>query len=442
MSLLRAVVASLVLAGALLSLGSAVPSARADGIEVVAENVQNRFPNGLQFSLFVRAGGEITEARLQYRVLPESTQGTVRATCTAGSSSNCTAVLGNTEASYLVPGATIEYAWDVRDAAGGTLTSSPATTTYMDTRFQWESKTSGRITAHFYSGSDQTIDSILQAANDASSRFAALLGTEIDFDIKVWVYSNPRDLQGAAAGSSNRAGILEGQVVAADTALVARDAQTLDTVRHELVHVVVRRASRGFIVPVPTWINEGLAVYSQRELSPGWDQALDLAIRRNRPSPIESLGDSTRSGSDFSLFYAQSGSMIAYLVETYGDEKFREFFSTLRGDTMSNSLRKVYGFDQFGFENEWRRSVGLPPISTAGGSGNSGSGGALPTIVPFGAQASGAQPTAEPPSEPQTRAGDDDSGGGSTLVIVIGALTAVAVVGLLGAGVYFARKQT
>jgi hypothetical protein len=437
--LVRALAVFLAAAAALLPLA---PSARADGIDVVADNVQNRFPDGLQFALFVRAGGEVTEARVQYRVLPETIQGTVRATCTQGSSSNCTATVGNTEASYLVPGATIEYVWDIRDAAGGTLTTAPATTQYMDTRFDWDSKTSGRITAFFYSGSDQTIDAILQAANEASSRFATLLGTEIDFDIKVWVYSNPRDLQAAAAGSSNRAGILEGQVVAADTALVARDAQTLDTVRHELVHVVVRRASRGFIVPVPTWVNEGLAVYSQRELSPGWEQALDLAIRRNRPIPIESLGESTRGGSDFSLFYAQSGSMIAFLAETYGDQKFAEFFSTLRGDTIGNALRKVYGFDQFGLENEWRREVGLPPISNIGGGGNSGSGGALPTLVPFGSQGSGAQPTAEPPSQPQTRADDNGSGGGNTLVIVIGALTAVTVIGLLGAGVYFARKQT
>ncbi|HXH20906.1 MAG TPA: peptidase MA family metallohydrolase [Dehalococcoidia bacterium] len=428
------------LAAALFAPSPALKTAQAEGIEAISQSIQNRFPNGLQFNIFVAARGDIAEARLQYRVLPETIQATVRATCTPGASSNCTAQVGNTEASYLVPGATVEYVWEVRDQAGGSLTTAPQTTQYMDTRFRWESKSSGRITAYSYSGSDQTIDAILQAANETASRFAALLGTVIDFDIKVWVYANPRDLQDAAAGSSARAGILEGQVVAADTALVARDEQTLDTVRHEIVHVVVRRASRGFIVPVPTWLNEGLAVYSQRALSPGWQQALDLAIRRNRPIPIESLGESTRSGTDFSLFYAQSGSIVSYLVRTYGDDKFREFFQSLRNDTLNNALRKVYGFDQFGLENQWRKSVGLPEVTTQG-SGNTGGAGTLPTIVPFGAQGSGSGSTPEPAGGPQTRAPDAGGGDGNTLVIAIGALTAAAVIALLGAGVYLARKR-
>jgi hypothetical protein len=405
----------------------------AEGIEVRSQSVQNRFPEGLQFTLFVAAGGEISDARLHYRLTPQTTEGQVKATCTPGTTSNCTATVGGTRASYLVPGANVEYWWDLRDAAGNSLTTERAQTQYMDTRFQWESKTDGKVTAYYHAGTDQSVTSILQAANESVNRMSALLKTDIDFQIKVWVYENARELQQAAAPDSQATGgILEGQVVAADTALVSKDSSTLDTVRHELTHVVVDRASRGFIVPVPTWVNEGLAVYSQRSYSPGWQEALDLAIRRNLPLPIESLGDSTRSNADFSLFYAESGALVRFLVETYGDEKFGQFFAGLRSDTLNGSLKKVYGFDQFGLEDAWRKSVGLPTASAGSNP--------APTAAAGNQNQSASAPTPSTSRDQAVRG----SGGGSSdlLIILVAAVTAAVALGLLGAGVYFARKQT
>ncbi len=416
--------------------------ARADGIQVVSQSVQNRFPQGMQFNLFVNSGGDITDARLRYRLTPQTLETQFKATCTPGTAANCTAAIGATNAAYLVPGATVEYSWELHDAAGNTLVTDKAQTQYIDTRFQWDSKTDGKVTAYFHSGTDQSVNSILQAANESVSRMSGLLRTSIDFQIKVWVYDSARELQAAAApGSQATGGTLEGQVVAADTALVSRDQSTLDTVRHELAHVVVDRASRGFIVPVAIWVNEGLAVYSQKSFDGGWQQALDLAVRRNRPLPIESLGDSTRSNADFSLFYAESGSLIKYLVDTYGDAKFGDFFTGMRSDTVSGALKTVYGFDQLGLENAWRKSVGLPAADTsAGQSGAGGASNVVPTTVPFG---SGGQSSAAatPATGDQGRTNSSSSGGSSnSMIIVIGVLTALAAAGLVGAGVYFARK--
>jgi hypothetical protein len=414
---------------ALLAASLSVAPARADGIDVVSQSVQNKFPQGLQFNLFVTAGGDITDARLHYRLGAEPVEAQVKGTCTPGRSSNCTASVGNTPASYLVPGANLTYFWELRDSAGGTLRTPDTTAQYMDDRFQWQSTTQGKITAYYHSGSEQGIAAILQAGNDAVNRMSALLQTNIDFQIKLWLYDNARELASAASPNSQATGgVLEGQVVAADTALAARDSDTLDTVRHELTHVVVGRASRGFIVPVPTWVNEGLAVFAQNALSPGWQQALDLAIRRNRPLPIESLSDSTRSNADFSLFYAESGSLVRFLVETYGDAKFGQFFAALGRDTLNGALKSVYGFDQFGLEDAWRRSVGLPPASIP----------AAPTTAPSNSQAQ--RPAATPAPSGQAAEKSSGSGGGDGLVIAIAVVTAFAALALLGAGVYVARK--
>ncbi len=425
------------------STGPAPAIAHGDGIQVVSQSVQNRFPQGMQFNLFVNSGGDITDARLRYRLTPQTLETQFKATCTPGTAANCTAAIGATNAAYLVPGSTVEYSWELHDSAGNTLITDKAQTQYMDTRFQWDSKTDGKVTAYFHSGSDQSVNSILQAANESVSRMSGLLRTSIDFQIKVWVYDSAKELQAAAApGSQATGGTLEGQVVAADTALVSRDQSTLDTVRHELAHVVVDRASRGFIVPIAIWVNEGLAVYSQKSFDAGWQQALDLAVRRNRPLPIESLGDSTRSNADFSLFYAESGSLIKYLVDTYGDAKFGDFFTGMRSDTVSGALKSVYGFDQLGLENAWRKSIGLPAVdASAGQSGSGGSSNVVPTTVPFGSGGGQSSAAVTPSKGDQGQTNPSSSGGSSnSLIVVVGVLTALAAAGLVGAGVYFARK--
>ncbi len=427
----------------LIAIFGAAQAVRADGIEVRSQSVQNKFPGGLQFQLFVAASGDITDARLRYKLLPLNVETSIKATCTQGSVSNCTALLGNTFGTFLFPGATIDYSWDLQDSAGGTLRTPEARATYQDDRFRWDSKTSGKVTVYFYSGSDQTITSVLQSANESVERMSKLLNTQVDFPLKVWLYKNASDLRAASQPQSGATGgILEGQQVAGDTVLSTLDPSPLDTVRHELTHVVVARASRGYLGEVPLWINEGLAVFSQRQFDAGWTASLELAKRRNQPIPVEILGgNSIARGTDFSLFYGESGSIISFMVSKYGDQKFGEFFAVLRSNTVGGALKQVYGLDEEGLENAWRASIGLPALAPAGTRASGSNERSLPTIVPFGAAN---QPAAATPAAGGGQTGEQTakSGGGSSnsVVIVVGALTALAVLGILGGGLWVARR--
>ncbi len=171
--------------------------------------------------------------------------------------------------------------------------------------------------------------------------------------------------------------------------------------------------------------------------------ALDLAIKRDKVLPIFSLSSNALTQTDTSLFYAQAWSTVKYLIDTYGPEKYAQFIAAFKNNNTDGALKAVYGFDQLGLENAWRKSVGLQAISTSGGGSGSGSGAnAQPTIVPFGAQNQGNAATPVPGGDQQnqTQGGKKDTGGSNGVVMAIGALTAVLVLGLLGAGVYFARK--
>ncbi len=438
--------AAWLLALVILAPGAGAPRLGGEGIEVRSNVWQSRFPQGIQFTLFAASGAEINNVRLRYRVLPDGPLVLGRPQCTSGSSINCSLLIGETRESYMVPGAEVVHAWEIDDAGGNKLTTAEATAVYEDTRFRWESIAEGNVRVLFYFGDDRSNQAALRTARETIDRFSALLGTRVDHTVKVWVYNTVRDLQPAVASRRAQGGNTSvrtlGEVGASDTALVSRETDFLNIIRHELAHSVTRAATRNHIAEIPVWVNEGISTYAQRELLPDEAGALDLAIRRNRLLPISSLTASSRGGADVvSLFYAQSGSLIRFLVETQGEARFRDFIQALGRDTLDGALRQVYGFDQLGLENAWRRAVGLPPVDAVAAAPAQTGPQTEPTIVPFGAQQppAAATPARDRPStgQPSVQAGED--GGGSSLPIVAGAVIAVVVVA--GGAAFYLRKR-
>jgi len=153
--------------------------------------------------------------------------------------------------------------------------------------------------------------------------------------------------------------------------------------------------------------------------------------------PITSLGAAARgTASNVSIFYAQSGSIVSFMVERLGEAKFGDFLDALASDTVDGALLEVYGFDALGLENEWREAVGLPRVED--GTGANATSEPRPTLVPFGSgQSSAPQDTPEADdAEAVTTAGDEDDSSSYTLPILLGVL----VLFVLGAGALYLRQ--
>lgn len=407
-------------------------------IRVVTNTASNQFPDGIRFDFFFESDAPVTDVRLRFRILPDGVNATARPECTEGRVMNCQAVVGNVGETYMVPGAEIVYSWQVTDEAGGRFESEEMTTVYEDHRFEWNEVSEGNLTVYYYFGDEASARSVLNVANETVTRFSDLLNTTLDFPVKIWVYQTAQDMQPAVASrrgqGDNRSIQTLGEVGASDTALVSRDTEFLDIVRHELTHVVTRAATRGHLVDIPVWLNEGLSTYSQNDLLPNEGTALSNAIQRNAVLPLTSLGVTARgSAGEVSLFYAQSGSIVAFMIDELGAEKFGELIAGLKNDTLEGALQTVYGLDSLGLENAWREAVGLPPFDPN-----------APTPVP-----QNVDPTATPrpaaqnnntqdnendreDNSPANAATDSDDGGISLVVIALIALVATFI-GLVGA---------
>jgi hypothetical protein len=409
--------------GMLVALGLATPVivVAQSGIEVHSSSAQSEFPQGISFHIEAESQTGFDSVEIAYRVAPDGVRATARPECVGTTLVNCTFLLPASRRNVLIPGAEVTYTWELI-AGADTLETEPQVVTYEDSRFSWSSVTDGNLTVWWYAGGEENAQDLLAAARESLDTASALLDTTIDFPVKVWYYGSAQDMQQAIISENDEGVITLGEVAYSDTAMVAAGGSPRDIARHELAHIVVRHAV-GSAYGVPDWLNEGLAVYAQEEPLDNQRAALDQAIASEDVFSVRSLS-SASSGAladRVSLYYGQSWSLVNFLLETYGDQKFGDLFAAFaEGLNDDDALMRVYGLDQDGLENAWRESVGLPPRQ-------------VPEQEP--------EATAPAVDKQQTEDASGDASGASVLVVVAIAGMTVALAGsLVVLGVVLARR--
>lgn len=421
------------LALSLLTVVSMQPATAQESITVVAEDAENQFPVGVSFSVEFQSAAPVSEARLRYELAPDGTGASAVAECAGTTTVTCSHTLVSGAGIYVIPGANITWHWDIEDEAGNTIATEEKLYVHEDTRFDFQTITQDNITVYYHSGGADSAPAVLDATAETMRSLSALLQTTVPFPVKVYLYETAQEMQPAIApGGSGRGVTILGEVVYSDTAMVSADTAALDIARHEIAHIVTRQATEGPF-GIPDWMNEGISVFVQERGLSGHDAALEAAIRSDNVLTMPELNSSASggTGSTVGLYYGQAGSIVTYLVETYGEQKFADLVRTFKeGSTNDNAFESVYGFDSLGLENEWRESVGLEPRTASA------------TATPRATE------EARAPSTP-ANSGDDDatsaSGGDdgtpvATIAIIV-ALTALALAALIAFGTIVMRRS-
>jgi len=390
-------------------------------IEVTNNSGQIDFPSGISFALSATAPAAATDVRFNYRVAPDGVRASAVAQCTPGAAFTCTYRLVSSPSNLLIPQAEVTYSWTIE--TGGTAQGTPdQKVVYEDTRFQWKTLTEGNVTLWYYSGSEDGARAVLHAGYDSEQKSSALLQTTVDYPVKLIYYATAAEMQPAIQSNNDTGVVTLGEVVYSDTAMISADAAPEEIARHEVAHIVQRAAMKG-PYRAPDWAIEGMAVYQQSRPLSGQRDAIESAIRSGQVLSVRSMSSASSgalSGNVF-LFYGESWSLVKFLIDTYGEQKFGDFFRAIdagAGDT--GSLQQVYGFNQDGLENAWRASVGLPPRTAA---------------TPEDSVA------ATTPDDNATSSSNVDSSD-TNIVLIVGIIVVTAVIAgsLLGLGVYLARR--
>lgn len=356
---------------ALLASGSRTASA-APASDVTTDQATIDFPNTVTFRLQVTSAAKIASVVLEYGDA-EQTCGQVIARAfpqiTPGTSVSADWTWDMRQSGSLPPGAQIWWRWRITDNTGQETVTDQKSITWLDSVHAWQTLTRGDIRLHWYNESQNFGQQLLDAAVSGMSRVEQQAGLSNDQPIDLYVYANYDDMHAAVLYEESWTGgqAFPGQNIV----IIGIERSLLDWGKsaevHELTHVLVGHLTFTCLGSVPTWLNEGLAMYSQGALDAQFQMPLDQAIRQDTLISVQSLtGPFPADANQANLAYGESDSLVTFLLSTYGKSKMTALLLALRdGNTPDQALTSVYGFNSQGLENAWRKSVGAPtaPIS-------------------------------------------------------------------------------
>lgn len=352
----------------------AVPSAlAAPQADVTNDQPVIQFPNTITFRAKITGNANITSVVLEYGS-EQLTCGDVVAKAfpefTPGKSVDVQWTWDMRQSGSLPPGATIWWRWHYTDENGKETVSDQQTIAWLDSEHNWKTVKKDKLNLHWYSGNQSFAQELLDAAQSGLDFNRTKSGLVAEAPIDLYIFADTNDLKDAILYEPSWTG---GQAFPDhDIVIIGISKNDLewgkDAIVHELTHVLVGHLTFSCLGAVPTWLNEGLAVYSEGELDAASQTQLDEAIKADTLLTVRSLSAGFSEVSDKAyLSYSQSFSIVKFLVETYGQEKMTALLIALRdGATVDDALTQTYGFNIEGLEDEWRQAIGAQPqISSA-----------------------------------------------------------------------------
>jgi hypothetical protein len=339
-------------------------------LTILNSSAEAEFPSRLNFALSAESDVNIRDIRLHYTV---DRAGFAQVTSEVYITFAPSTVV-DIEWSWdmrrtggLPPGTSLEYWWTVEDAKGVKLETAPIQVQFEDTRHYWQNLTEGKVTIYWYEGGIGAIpfaQKLMAAAQQALDRLAEDTGAYLKKPVKLYIYASSQDLQGAmiypqewtGGAAFTRYGIIVIGIPASSLNWGKR------AIAHELTHLVIHQVTLNPYNELPTWLDEGLAMHTEGPLEPEYISFLDKAKAEGGLISVRSLSSpfSARTAQSV-LSYAQSYSLVDFLIQEYGQAKMLELLNIFRqGIGFDAALERVYGFDMDSLDAEWRERVTAP----------------------------------------------------------------------------------
>jgi len=328
-----------------------------------------RFPEAITFNLEAEGAADINDIFLRYRVDMITTVEATSVVQIEFEPATAIDISWTWEMRKLLgslpPGTEVHYSWRIEDASGGKLETPWATVKFNDERHVWKSLTESDVTLFWYTGEQPFAQTLLDAAHEALERLARDVGVELDQAVEIYIYASQYDLLEAMIYPQE----WMGGAAFPDYGIIAIGVAPHElewgkrAISHEIAHMVIYQIVYNPYNDIPTWLDEGLALYAEGELRADIKAALDAAISRDSLISVQTISSSFPSDYNEALLsYAESYSVVEFLIQEYGKEEILLLLDIFkRGSTYDDALLEVYGFDTAGLDDLWRLSLGLEP---------------------------------------------------------------------------------
>ena len=347
-------------------------SVQAQGrLAILDSSAQVEFPSRLSFNLSAESDVNITDIRLRYivdRVSFAQVTSEVYIKFVPATKVDVSWTLEMVKIGGLPSGSSVKYWWVVEDVGGDRIETAPVRVQFDDNRYPWISLTEGKVTIYWYEGEQSFAQELMASAQQALARLAKDTGAYLEKPVKMYIYADAQDLRGAMIYPQEWTGgvaFTRHGIIAIGIAPNRLD-WGKRAIAHELSHLVIHQVTFNPYIGLPTWLDEGLAMYAEGELESGYVALLNEAIAEESLISVRSLSSPFSAHAEQAyLAYAQSYSLVEFLINNYGQSKMLELLNTFRqGSSYDGALDKVYGFDMDGLDALWRDYVTVPAQST------------------------------------------------------------------------------
>ena len=340
------------------------PVHAASSLKVLSSSAQVSFPQSINFDVSAQSDAKITDIRLQYSIDMMGFAQVVNETYISFQSSTKVDTQWTwdlTRIGGLPPGTTIHYQWLLKDADGNSLKSPLTDVKFDDGNYSWKSIVQDKVTLYWYQGAQSFGQTLMQATQDALTRLSASTGATIKDPVRLYIYADQNALLGSMIFPQDWSGGVA--FTSYGCIAIAISSSNLDwgkeAIAHELTHLITAQMTLNPYNDIPTWLDEGLAMYNQGPLDSTFVASLQAAIQANQLISVRSLSSPFSAYSNISyLDYAESYSIINYLISTYGKDRMSALLDAFRqGSTYDGALQKVYGLNMDSLNTAWQATL-------------------------------------------------------------------------------------
>jgi len=233
---------------------------------------------------------------------------------------------------------------------------------------KWKISKSTHFIVYYNNADESFLNKVVNASEDYYDKIADALGfRRYDFWLwdnraKIYVYDDAKSYQLATGQPEWSAGAALPREKIIYT-FPNENGFLQSILPHELGHIIFHEFV-GFNNPaIPLWLDEGVACYQEtgrRQQARGFVQQ---AIRDGRFMNLDSLAGFnllfSQDTDAVNLFYAESLSIIDYLIKRFGSDKFVLFCQILRDKKdLAGAMRYTYSFsDLKEFDAAWQKYI-------------------------------------------------------------------------------------
>jgi len=230
----------------------------------------------------------------------------------------------------------------------------------------WNTDKSTHFIIYYKNAPDRFLDELIDKAEGYYNKIADDLGFRRynfwlwDNRAKIYIYDNAQDYQAATAQPAWSSGCAYPREKVIHTFPYAKN--FFNTILpHEMGHIIFREFVGFDNLAIPVWLEEGVASYQQDLRFSAAGIMIKEALAKNRFIPLTKLAElnpqSMADTQSVNLFYAESVSILDYLVKEFGQDRFMLFCQGLRDKkNLEKALLLAYPFKNIeDLDKKWHR---------------------------------------------------------------------------------------